>query len=318
MGGYKVTIIPTGEDGCINVGALEAAAGRRTAGLMLTNPNTLGLFDRRTREVANIVHKIGGLLYYDGANLNAILGKARPGDMGFDIVHVNLHKTFSTPHGGGGPGSGPVGVKSKLEQFLPVPIVTYDGEKYHLEYDRPKSIGRVSSYYGNFEVLLKAFTYILIMGAEGLKKASEVAVLNANYLARRIQTIRGFALPYDNGVHRKHEFVVSCKNMREETGVSAREVAKRLLDFGIHAPTVYFPQIVEEALMIEPTETETLEEMDRLVSALEQISVEAYTKPNFVTESPHNASASLLDEVRASHPQTLCTSWRVYRRHYHQ
>ncbi|MEM2094664.1 MAG: aminomethyl-transferring glycine dehydrogenase subunit GcvPB [Candidatus Bathyarchaeia archaeon] len=311
MGGYKVTVIPTGEDGCIDIGALEAAAGRRTAALMLTNPNTLGLFEKRTLEVAEIIHRVGGLLYYDGANLNAILGKARPGDMGFDIVHINLHKTFSTPHGGGGPGGGPVGVKKDLERFLPIPVITYDGKKYHLEFNRPHSIGMLSSYYGNFEVLLRAFVYILLMGAEGLKKVSEVAVLNANYMASRIRTIRGFTLPYDNGTPRKHEFVISCKNMREETGVSAREVAKRLLDFGFHAPTVYFPQMVEEALMIEPTETETLEEMDRFINALEQISYEAYKDPKYVAESPHNTSVKTLDEARASHPMTICTSWRT-------
>ena len=314
MGGYKVIVVPSGKDGCIDIKALEAIAGRKTAGLMLTNPNTLGLFEKRIQEVAGIIHGVGGLLYYDGANLNAILGKARPGDMGFDVVHVNLHKTFSTPHGGGGPGAGPVGVKKNLEQFLPVPVVEFDGKRYFLDIDRPQSIGRVGGFYGNFEVLLRAFSYILIMGAEGLKKASEVAVLNANHLAKKISTVRGFSLPYNAGAPRKHEFVVSCAKLKEETGVSAREVAKRLLDFGIHSPTVYFPLTVDEALMFEPTETETLEEMDRLVNILEQISSEAYANPQLVAEAPHNTAALTLDEVRASHPQTLCLSWRLHKK----
>jgi glycine dehydrogenase subunit 2 len=314
MAGYKVIVVPSGSDGCIDIQALKAAAGKKTAGLMLTNPNTLGLFERRIQEVAAIIHGVGGLLYYDGANLNAILGKARPGDMGFDIVHVNLHKTFSTPHGGGGPGSGPVGVKSDLEQFLPVPVIAFDGKRYLLDFDKLRSIGKVSSFHGNFEVLLRAFTYILIMGAEGLAKASEIAVLNANYLAKQVSKVHGFSLPFDGAVPRKHEFVASCIKLKEETGVSAREVAKRLLDFGIHAPTVYFPLTVEEALMIEPTETETLEEMDRFVDALRQISEEAYTEPQLVAEAPRGTATLTLDEVRASHPQTLCASWRLHRK----
>jgi len=314
MAGYKVIVVPSGSDGCINIQALKAAAGRKTAGLMLTNPNTLGLFERRIEEVAAIIHGVGGLLYYDGANLNAILGKSRPGDMGFDIVHVNLHKTFSTPHGGGGPGSGPVGVKSDLEQFLPVPVVAFDGKRYLLDFAKPRSIGKVSGFYGNFEVLLRAFTYILIMGAEGLEKASEIAVLNANYLARQVSKLYGFSLPFDGAVPRKHEFVVSCTKLKEDTGISAREVAKRLLDYGIHAPTVYFPLIVEEALMIEPTETETLEEMDRFVEALRQISEEAYARPQLVSEAPRSTAIHTLDEVRASHPQTLCVSWRMHKK----
>ncbi len=314
MAGYKIIVVPSGDDGRIDIQALKATAGRKTAGLMLTNPNTLGIFETRIEEVAAIIHGIGGLLYYDGANLNAILGKSRPGDMGFDIVHVNLHKTFSTPHGGGGPGSGPVGVKNNLEQFLPVPVVAFDGHKYLLDFDKPQSIGKVSGYYGNFEVLLRAYVYISIMGAEGLGKASDIAVLNANYLAREVSRIRGFSLPFDSAVPRKHEFVVSCRELREDTGVSARGVAKRLLDFGIHAPTVYFPLIVEEALMIEPTETETLEEMDRFVRALRQISEEAYTTPQLVAEAPRSASILTVDEVRASHPQTLCVSWRLHKK----
>lgn len=317
MGGYKVVVVPSNEEGCIDIEALKAAVGSKTAGLMLTNPNTLGIFESRITEVSEIVHEAGGLLYYDGANLNAILGKARPGDMGFDIIHLNLHKTFSTPHGGGGPGAGPVGVKEFLDPFLPVPIMTFDGKHYHLDYDRPLSIGKVRGFYGSFEVLVRAFAYIYGMGFEGLTMASEVAVLNANYLARRISLIRGFALDRAEGTPRKHECVITCAQLKEETGVTARDVAKRLLDFGIHSPTVYFPQIVEEALMIEPTESEPIEELDRFVEALAQISREAYSNPETVKEAPHNTSVATLDEVQASHPRTLCVSWRAHKRRLH-
>jgi glycine dehydrogenase subunit 2 len=317
MGGYKVVVVPSDEDCCIDIEALKAAVNRRTAGLMLTNPSTLGVFESRIMEVSEIVHQAGGLLYYDGANLNAILGKARPGDMGFDIVHVNLHKTFSTPHGGGGPGAGPVGVKEFLDPFLPVPIVTFDGNQYHLDYNRPLSIGKVRSFYGNFEVLVRAFAYIYQMGFEGLTTASEIAVLNANYLAQKILNIRGFSLGRASGVPRKHECVITCASLKEETGVSAKDVAKRLLDFGIHSPTIYFPLIIEEALMIEPTESEPIEELDRLVEAFSQISKEAYSNPQTVKEAPKNTSVGPLDEVQASHPRTLCVSWRSHRKRQH-
>lgn len=314
MAGFKVVVVPTGEDGCVDLEALGSAVTHRTAGLMLTNPNTLGIFEERILEMAGLVHDVGGLLYYDGANLNAILGKARPGDMGFDIVHINLHKTFSTPHGGGGPGSGPVGVKEDLDRFLPTPQVGYDGERYYLDYDRPYSIGKVRGFYGNFGVLVRAFAYILSMGAEGLERASEVAVLNANYLAKKISSIRGFGLPYGVGKPRKHECVVSCSRLRAETGVGARHVAKRLMDHGVHPPTIYFPLIVEEALMIEPTESETVEELDRLVEIFARISEEAYIDPKKVVEAPHNTSRTALDEVRASHPRTMCLSWRMFQK----
>ena len=317
MGGYKVIVVPSDKDCCVDIDALKAAVGKRTAGLMLTNPNTLGVFESRITEISQIVHEAGGLLYYDGANLNAILGKARPGEMGFDVVHLNLHKTFSTPHGGGGPGAGPVGVKKPLDQFLPVPVVTFDGNQYHFDYNRPLTIGKMRSFYGNFEVLVRAFAYIYGMGYEGLKEASEVAVLNANYLARKISAIKGFGLGGKEGAHRKHECVITCSQMKEETGVNAKDVAKRLLDFGIHSPTIYFPQIVEEALMIEPTESEPVEELDNLIRALAQISKEAYSNPQLVKESPTNASIGPLDEVQASHPRTLCVSWRAYLSHLH-
>ncbi|MEM1537777.1 MAG: aminomethyl-transferring glycine dehydrogenase subunit GcvPB [Candidatus Nezhaarchaeales archaeon] len=312
MAGFKVVVVPTRGDGCIDMEALKSVLSNRTAGLMLTNPNTLGVFEKDIVEIAKMVHEQGGLLYYDGANLNAILGKARPGDMGFDIVHINLHKTFSTPHGGGGPGAGPIGVKKHLEEFLPVPLVRYDGKKYYLDYDLPHSIGKVRAFYGNFEVLVRAFAYILSMGAEGLRKASEVAVLNANYLARKVSRIEGLTVPYGGLV--KHEFVASASKLKSATGVETKHVAKRLLDYGVHAPTVYFPLIVGEALMIEPTETEALEEIDRFAEALSSIVNEAREKREAVLNAPHSTSVGLLDEVKASHPKTLSLSWRMMRK----
>jgi glycine dehydrogenase subunit 2 len=314
MAGFDVVLVPTGKDGCMNLEALKEAVSPRTAGLMLTNPNTLGIFEDRVLEIEKIIHEAGGLLYYDGANLNAILGKARPGDMGFDIVHLNLHKTFSTPHGGGGPGAGPIGVKKHLEEFLPVPLVEFDGEHYYLNYDVQHSIGKIRGFYGNFEVIIRAFTYILTMGAEGLSRAAEVAVLNSNYLARKLSKTRGFEIPYGADRPKKHEFVLSCQAMKSDVGVSAREVAKRMLDYGVHAPTIYFPPIVKEALMIEPTETEPVEELDKFVEVLSSISHEAYENPQSVLNAPHNTSVSQVDEVKASHPRTLCLSWRMYKK----
>jgi len=311
MAGFKVVVLPSGADGCVDLESLKAALSNRTAGLMLTNPNTLGIFEKNIVEMARLTHDAGGLLHYDGANLNAILGRVRPGDMGFDIVHVNLHKTFSTPHGGGGPGSGPVGVVESLEQFLPTPIVRRDGDRYWLDYNLPDSIGRVKSFYGNFSVLLRAYAYILTMGEEGLRDAAELSLLNTNYLVKQIQKIRGFTLPYSPETPRKHECVFSAKNLSSDTGVRALNVAKSLLDEGIHAPTIYFPLIVEEALMIEPTDTETLEELDRFTSALQRVSNNAYQNPDRVLNAPTNTSVSRLDEVKASHPKTLCLSWKI-------
>lgn len=314
MAGYEVIVIPSDSRGRVDLEALREAVSERTAAMMLTNPNTLGLFEDKVLEIVEMVHDVGGLLFYDGANLNSILGKSRPGDMGFDIVHFNLHKTFATPHGGGGPGAGPVGVTQELEKFLPVPLVEYDEERdrYYLDYDRPHSIGRVKAFYGNFGVLVKAYAYILLMGAEGLKEVAEAAVLNANYIMRKLIGTRGYELKYDASTPCKHEVVFSAEKLKRETGVSARDVAKRLLDFGIHSPTYYFPPIVEEALMIEPTESESKEELDKFVTAMKKISEEAYENPEAVRRAPTATAIGRLDEVKASREPIL--SWRMYRK----
>ncbi len=315
MAGYKVVVVPSNPDGLVDVDALKEAAGPHTAGLMLTNPNTIGVFEKHIEEIAGIVHDAGGLLYYDGANFNAIMGVTRPGDMGFDVVHLNLHKTFSTPHGGGGPGAGPVGVKEKLKDFLPIPrIIRNDDGTFDLDYDLPKSIGKIHGFYGNFGVLVRAYAYIYALGGRGLKRASEIAVLNANYVAQNVCKIRGFTLPYSKNAPRMHECVISAKELEKETGVSAMNVAKRLLDFGIHAPTIYFPLIVDEALMIEPTESETKEDLDHFINALQKISKEAYSNPEIVKNAPHSAAIRLLDEYRAAHPKTLTLTWRMHKK----
>jgi len=312
MGGFKVVVVPSDEDGCVDLEALRAAVSERTAGLMLTNPNTLGIFEKNIEEIAKIVHEAGGLLYYDGANLNAILGKVRPGDMGFDIVHMNIHKTFGTPHGGGGPGAGPIGVSEELEKFLPIPRIVFDGKQYRLDYDKPHSVGKIRGFYGNVGVLLKAFAYILSLGAEGLEEVAEVSVLNANYVMKKLEKIRGFELPFARGRPRKHECVISAKKLYKETGIRALNVSKRILDYGMHAPTIYFPLIVDEALMIEPTESFEKEELDRFVEVMKKISDEAYSTPDVVLEAPKNTAVTRLDEVKASYPKTMALSWKMY------
>jgi len=300
MVGFDVVEVKSNDRGEVDLEALKAVVDDTTAGLMLTNPNTLGLFEGNILEIADIVHKAGGLLYYDGANMNAILGIARPGDMGFDVVHLNLHKTFSTPHGGGGPGSGPIGVKKELEPFLPVPMVGFKDGRYYLDYDRPLSIGRVKSFYGNFGVVVKAYAYIMSMGAEGLKKVSESAVLNANYL---MELLKGYYLvPYNRRC--MHEFVISAQRQKEK-GVSALDIAKRLMDFGFHPPTMYFPLIVKEALMIEPTETESKETLDAFADALIEIAREVEEQPEKVKGAPHTTPVRRLDEVRAARNPVL-------------
>lgn len=314
MAGFKVVILPSGDDGCIDLETLKAAVSKKTAGLMLTNPNTLGIFERNITEIAETIHNVNGLLYYDGANLNPLLCKVRPGDMGFDIIHVNIHKTFSTPHGGGGPGAGPLGVSKKLAKFLPVPRIVFDGKYYRLDYNRPYSVGKIRSFYGNVAVLLRAYAYILSLGKEGLKEVAEISVLNANYLATKLEGIKGLVLPYDKEILRKHECVISAKLLKEETGISTMNIAKRLLDYGMHPPTIYFPPIVEEALMIEPTETFEKEELDRFAEAMRKICEEAYNNPKIVLEAPHNTTVQKLDEVKASHPRTMTLSWNMYKR----
>lgn len=300
LAGFDVVEVKSDENGWVDINSLRETMTDEVAGLMLTNPNTLGLFDGNILEIADIVHDKGGLLYYDGANMNAIMGITRPGDMGFDIVHLNLHKTFSTPHGGGGPGSGPVGVVRKLIPFLPKPVIEYSGKSYYLDYDRPLSIGRIKSFYGNFNVVLKAYAYILSMGPDGLRQASETAVLNANYILNKLKD--DYSLPYNRTC--MHEVVFSAQKQKE-SGVSATDIAKRLLDFGYHPPTVYFPLIVKEALMIEPTETESKETLDRFISVMKQIAKEAETNADYLKSAPHNTVVTRLDEAKAARNPVL-------------
>ena len=307
MMGMDVVEVRSNKDGGVDVDALKEILNDEIAGLMLTNPSTLGLFEKNILEIADAVHDAGGLLYYDGANTNAIMGITRPGDMGFDVIHLNLHKTFSTPHGGGGPGSGPVGVAGHLEDFLPVPVITVKKNKYDLDYDRPLSVGKVKGFYGNFGVLVRAYAYILTMGAEGLKRVSEMSVLNANYMMDRLKEF--YELPYDQTC--MHEFVIShLKN--NPADINTKQIAKRLLDFGVHPPTTYFPLIVHEAMMIEPTETESLESMEEFISAMIQIAKEAVENPEIIQTAPHNTPIKLLDEVSAARNPVV--KWEVYKK----
>ena len=295
MAGFTVVSIPSREDGCVDLEKLKAAVGDDTAGLMLTNPNTVGLFDKNILEITRIVHDAGGLNYYDGANLNAVMGVSRPGDMGFDVVHLNLHKTFSTPHGGGGPGSGPVGCKSLLAPFLPGPVVKKQQNRYHFE--KPEhSIGQVKSFYGNFTVVVKALSYILTLGAEGIREAAQNAVLNANYMMKKLDDL--YTIAYQERC--MHEFVMSLEPLKKETGISAMDIAKGLLDNGIHPPTMYFPLIVHEALMVEPTETESKETLDEAIEVFRRLYETAKTDPQPLHEAPHHTAVRRLDEVGAA------------------
>ena len=295
MAGYKLEKVGTTERGNLDLDDLRAKVNERTAGLMLTNPSTLGLFDEDIVEVAAIFHSNGALLYYDGANLNAVAGISRPGDMGFDIVHYNLHKTFSQPHGGGGPGGGPVAVRDELEPYLPSPQVVRDGDLFRLDHDRPKSIGRVRGFAGPFGVFVRSYAFMRAYGPD-LRAMSETAVLNANYV---LAGLRGsYEVPYDRLC--MHEFVVSARALKREHGVTALDVAKRLMDYGIHPPTIYFPLVVPEALMIEPTETEPKERLDAFVDAMRKIAGEAATDPTLLKDAPHNRPVRRLDEVKAA------------------
>jgi glycine dehydrogenase subunit 2 len=300
MCGYTVREIPTDAQGDVDIAALKAAVGPHTAGLMLTNPSTLGVFERRITEIAKIVHEAGGLLYYDGANLNAILGRVKPGDMGFDVIHMNLHKTFSTPHGGGGPGAGPVAANARLVPFLPVPVVAKRGEQYlwETETERPQTIGRLSANMGNAGVLLRAYVYARLLGREGMHRIAEFATLNANYLLVQL-TKAGYDAAYPKR-RATHEFILTLKKLKDQKGVSAMDVAKRLLDKGFHAPTTYFPLLVPECLLIEPTETEAKEELDRFVSAMAEILKEAQQDPELVKGAPYTLPVKRLDDVRAA------------------
>jgi glycine cleavage system P protein (glycine dehydrogenase) subunit 2 len=305
MAGYEVVKVATNERGGVEMDDLRAKVDDEVACLMLTNPNTLGLFDENIAEIAALIHAAGGTLYYDGANLNAVMGHSRPGDMGFDIVHVNLHKSFSQPHGGGGPGAGPIAVSERIEPFLPRPqVVRRDGFYYDLDHERPKSIGRLRGFQGNFGVFVRSYAYILSLGADGLAEASQTAVLNANYLKARLAEGRaGKHLPVAFERHCMHEFVLSGKPMKRELGLATLDLAKRLLDFGFHPPTVYFPLLVEEALMVEPTETETKESLDAFAEAIDQILAEAEENPEKAKQAPYTTPVRRLDEVKATrHP----------------
>jgi glycine dehydrogenase subunit 2 len=307
MAGYQVVKVATNERGGVEMDDLRAKVTDEVACLMLTNPNTLGLFEESIVEIAGLIHEVGGTLYYDGANLNAVMGHSRPGDMGFDIVHLNLHKSFSQPHGGGGPGAGPIAVSERIEPYLPRPqVVRREGENgggpsYDLDHGRPKSIGRLRGFQGNFGVFVRSYAYILSLGADGLAEASETAVLNANYLKARLAEGRaGERLPVAFDRHCMHEFVLSGKPMKRELGLATLDLAKRLLDFGFHPPTVYFPLLVEEALMVEPTETETKESLDAFAEAIEQILAEAESDPDVARQAPYTTPVRRLDEVRAT------------------
>lgn len=297
LAGYRAQEVRSDERGLVDVRALEAVLDDDVAGLMLTNPNTLGLFERDIQEIAAAVHAVGGLLYYDGANFNSIVGVVRPGDMGFDIVHLNLHKTFATPHGGGGPGSGPLAVSRRLERFLPAPVLRFDegSETWRWDHDRPDSIGRIHSFHGNFGINVRAYAYLRSLGPDGLRRVAERAVLNANYL----RTVISESLPTRYPGACMHEFVASAKALKKH-GVRAMDVAKRLIDLGYHPPTVYFPLVVEEALMIEPTETESKETIDGLAAALNQIAAEASTNPELLRAAPVTTPVRRPDEARAA------------------
>ncbi len=315
MCGYTVKEIPTNANGDVDLDALRAAVGPQTAGLMLTNPSTLGVFEKRIQDIQKIVHVAGGLLYYDGANLNAILGKVKPGDMGFDVIHMNLHKTFSTPHGGGGPGAGAVGVAKRLLPFMPIPLVGKDGPLagregnaycWLTEKDLPQSIGRLSGFMGNAGVLLRAYVYARMLGAEGMHRVADFATLNANYLMAELQKA-GFTVAFPER-RASHEFIVSAKELKDATGISAMDIAKRLLDKGFHAPTTYFPMLVAECLLIEPTETESKETLDAFVAAMKEIREEAFRDAAMVKGAPYTQPVRRLDDVKAA--RELDLAWK--------
>ncbi len=305
MANFDVITVPSDNRGMVDFEKLKGLVGKRTAGMMMTVPNTLGLFEEDILKISKLIHEHGGLMYYDGANMNAILGRVRPGDMGFDIVHMNLHKTFSTPHGGGGPGAGPVGVKSFLRDYLPVPLLEKKGDKYEWKHYLPNSIGRIKEGYGNIGVLIRAYSYLLTLGAEGLLDISSQSVLASNYLLRKLDS-NFYQLNHGKSYPRKHEFVVSAKPLTKK-GLSALKIAKGLLDKGLHPPTVYFPLIVDEALMVEPTESEPFEELDRYANSMNELAGKSEEE---LASAPKNTSVGVLDEAKASHPLSIRLSWK--------
>lgn len=302
--GFKMISLKSGPDGSVDLDALASALSERVAGMMLTVPNTLGLFEPNILKISEMVHKAGGLMYGDGANLNALVGHIRPGDLGFDVMHINLHKTFTTPHGGGGPGSGPVACRELLAPFMPGPVVAQEGDKYVL-IEPAQTIGRVKNFWGNFGMHVRAYTYIRHLGLAGLQRVSEDAIINANYIRANLQDT--YFLPYNRVC--MHEVVLSARNIKQETGIRTLDVAKRLIDYGMHPPTVYFPLIVEEALMIEPTETESKETLDTFISAMKDIAREAHEDPDMVHSAPHTTELGRLDEVSAAREPNL--RWRA-------
>ncbi|KAB3529981.1 glycine dehydrogenase subunit 2 [Alkaliphilus pronyensis] len=300
VAGFEVVEVKSDEAGGVDIEGLKAVLNDEIAGLMLTNPSTLGLFEKNIKLISDLIHEAGGLLYYDGANMNAIMGICRPADMGFDVIHFNLHKTFSTPHGGGGPGSGPIGVREDLVQFLPVPVVDKENDKYYLNYDLPNSIGKIKGFYGHFGVLVRAYSYILSMGSEGLREVSETAVLNANYLMNKLKS--HYKVAVDKTC--MHEFILS--GLKEKTlEVTTLDIAKRLLDYGYHPPTIYFPLIVDGAIMIEPTETESLETLNGFIDIMIKIAEEAKKEPKLLKEAPYNTPLRRMDEVKAAREMIL-------------
>jgi len=306
--GFIVKEIPTTAEGDVNLEELKKALGPKTAGIMLTNPSTFGVFERQIQEIAKMVHEAGGLLYYDGANLNAVLGEYRPGDMGFDVMHMNLHKTFATPHGGGGPGAGPVAANEKLAKYLPLPMVAKKGETFYWETEKncPSSIGYLNTFMGNAGVLMRAFIYARMLGRNGFPRVAQIATLNANYLMKRLEKI-GYQLAFPKR-RASHEFIITAKNLKDQYGVRALDIAKRLLDYGFHAPTIYFPINVPECLLIEPTETGSKEELDRFIDAMAKIYEEIKANPELVKTAPHTCPVRRLDEVKAARELNL--RWR--------
>jgi glycine dehydrogenase subunit 2 len=311
MAGYKVIYIKSNQEGLVDIDILKEVVNSKTAGFMLTNPNTLGLFEENILEISKIIHSVDGVLYYDGANLNGILGVARPGDMGFDIVHINLHKTFAVPHGGGGPGAGAICAKGELKDYLPYPIVDKEGDKYVLR-NPVKTIGKIASFYGNIGNVIRAYVYILGLGPQGISQVGKMSTLATNYLISKLKDVKGLELLAPHRP-RKHEVVFSAKPLLNDKGVTALDIAKALLDRGFYAPTIYFPGIVEEALMIEPTETEPKETLDKFIAALKEILEESYKDPEKIRQTPQNTSVKRLDQVKANHPTSVTPSYRVLR-----